>query len=323
MKYILVTGGAGFIGTNLCKYLLKDEKNYIYCIDNLVTGSDQNLNEIINNKRFRFCMYDVTNKNSLQDLSFIRIDEIYHLASIASPPKYKERSIETLITNFEGTRNILELALKYNAKFLFTSTSEVYGDPLIHPQVEEYFGNVNTLGERSCYDEGKRVAETLIREYTRVYNLDCKIVRLFNTYGPFMDISDGRVITNFIKCVQRNEPLSIYGDGNQTRSFCYVDDTIEGIYRMMNSHEFGPINIGNPHCEFTLNNLVDVFEKIYNKELQVVYLNATQDDPKQRKPDISKAKNLLHWEPNTLLEEGLLKTINYFEKRNSDLMNKM
>jgi UDP-glucuronate decarboxylase len=323
MKYILVTGGAGFIGSNLCKRLLEDKNNFIYCIDSLVTGSEQNLNEIINSERFMFCVYDITNKNTLKDLSFMRIDEIYHLASIASPPKYKEKSIETLFTNFEGTRNILELALKYNAKFLFTSTSEVYGDPLIHPQVEEYFGNVNTLGERSCYDEGKRVAETLIYEYRRVYNLNCKIVRLFNTYGPFMDINDGRVITNFIKSIQRNEPLSIYGDGNQTRSFCYVDDTIEGIYKMMNSDEFGPINIGNPHCEFTLNNLVEIFEKIYNKELQVVYLNATQDDPKQRKPDISKAKNLLDWEPKILLEEGLLKTINYFEKRNSDLMNKM
>jgi UDP-glucuronate decarboxylase len=312
MKHILITGGAGFIGSNLCKHLLKDPSNYVICVDNLVTGSKKNLEEILSNKNFFFSKFDITNKDTLNELAFSQIDEIYHLACIASPPKYKQYSIETLTTSFQGTKNILELSRKYKTKFLFTSTSEVYGDPLIHPQPEEYFGNVNTVGERSCYDEGKRVAESLIYEYRRLYNVDAKIVRIFNTYGPFMDIDDGRVITNFIKQIQRDEPLVIYGDGNQTRSFCYIDDMVNGLCKMMNSSELGPINIGNPYCEFTLNDLVKVFEKVTNKKLNVSYISSTENDPKQRKPVIEKAKSLLSWEPVVGLEDGIFKTISYF-----------
>lgn len=314
MKYILVTGGAGFLGSNLCRYLLADKNNFIYCIDNLITGSEKNVENFIPNPNFHYSKYDITSETIINDLNFPTIDEIYHLASIASPPKYKSHSLETLFTSFIGTKNILEMARKYKAKFLFTSTSEVYGDPLVHPQPEEYFGNVNTMGERSCYDEGKRVAETLIYEYTRIYTLDTKIVRLFNTYGPFMSIDDGRVITNFIQKVQSDEPLVIHGDGSQTRSFCYVDDTIDGIVKMMNGVEHGPINIGNPDYEFTLNELVHNLEKIVNKKLDVVYTEESENDPKQRKPNIEKANRLLGWNPTISLEDGLLKTIEYFTK---------
>jgi UDP-glucuronate decarboxylase len=315
MKHILITGGAGFIGTNLCKFLLKDAENIIYCIDNLITGNTENLKDIMDNKNFYFSKFDITNSNFINNLNFTKIDEIYHLACIASPPKYKKHSIETLITSFQGTKNMLELARLYNAKLLFTSTSEVYGDPLVHPQPEEYFGNVNTLGERSCYDEGKRVAETLIYEYRRLFNIDAKIVRVFNTYGPFMNIDDGRVITNFIKQIQKNEPLVIYGDGMQTRSFCYIDDMIDGFYKLMNSPQLGVINMGNPYCEFTLNELVTVFENILHKKIEVKYIDPTENDPKQRKPIIEKAKNLLGWEPKISLNEGLIKTIDYFSSK--------
>jgi UDP-glucuronate decarboxylase len=314
MKFILVTGGAGFLGSNLCKFLLKDSNNYVYCVDNLITGSEKNLEETKKHKNFHFTNYDISLGNVVRDLAFLQIHEIYHLACIASPPKYKKYSLETLVTSFQGTKNMLDLAKKYNAKFLFTSTSEIYGDPLVNPQNEEYFGNVNTVGERSCYDEGKRVAETLIYEYNRIHNIDTKIVRLFNTYGPFMDINDGRVITNFIKQINLGEPLIIQGDGHQTRSFCYVDDTIEALHKMMNSNEKGPINVGNPNYEFTLNDLVKKLEIICKKKLEVKYVEATENDPKQRKPDIKKAKNLLGWEPKISLDDGLLNTINYFSK---------
>lgn len=315
MKHILVTGGAGFIGSNLCKFLLQDPENIVYCIDNLITGNTDNLTDIIENKNFYFAKYDITSDSVVKDLNYANIDEIYHLACIASPPKYKKYSIETLLTSFQGTKNMLDLAVKYNAKLLFTSTSEVYGDPLVHPQPEEYFGNVNTVGERSCYDEGKRVAESLIYEYRRLFNLDAKIVRIFNTYGPFMDIDDGRVITNFIKQIRENNSVIIYGDGLQTRSFCYIDDMVDGLYKLMNSSELGPINIGNPYCEFTLNELVKLFEFISGKKLDVLYIDSTENDPKQRKPVIEKAKKLLGWEPKVGLEDGLKNTIHYFESK--------
>jgi UDP-glucuronate decarboxylase len=314
MKYILITGGAGFLGSNLCKFLLNDSNNYIYCIDNLITGNIDNIKEFIKNKNFYFAISDITSTNIVNNLAFTHIDEIYHLACIASPPKYKKYSIETLLTSFQGTKNILDIALRYKAKLLFTSTSEIYGDPLIHPQPEEYFGNVNTMGERSCYDEGKRIAETLIYEYRRLYNLDAKIVRIFNTYGPNMDVDDGRVITNFIKNILEDKPVVIYGDGTQTRSFCYVDDMIDGLYKMMNSVELGPINIGNPNCEFTLNELVNFFEEILYKKVNVTYIDATENDPKQRKPIIEKANKLLNWYPKIGLENGLIQTYEYFRK---------
>ena len=309
-KVIVVTGGAGFLGRNLCKKLLENPENHIICLDNFVTGSKYNIEEFFSNTRFRFLCYDITTKFPTD--IFETIHEIYHLACIASPPKYKEYSIETLNTSFNGTKNVLDLAKTHNAKVLFTSTSEVYGDPLVHPQPEEYFGNVNTVGERSCYDEGKRVAESLIYEYRRKFKLDVKIVRIFNTYGPYMDINDGRVITNFIRQIQNKEPLVIYGNGYQTRSFCYVSDMIDGLYNMMNSLEQGPINIGNPYCEFTLNELVCEFEKIVGNTLEVDYIEATENDPKQRKPVIDKATALLQWSPRVSLEYGLKQTMTHF-----------
>jgi len=311
-KAIIVTGGAGFLGRNLCKKLLNDsETDHVICLDNLVTGSLANISEFSGCIRFHFYKHDITEPIPKSMIPWT-INEIYHLACIASPPKYKEYSIETLMTSFQGTKNILDLAKRYNAKVLFSSTSEVYGDPMVHPQPEEYFGNVNTVGERSCYDEGKRVAESLIYEYRRKFSLDLKIVRIFNTYGPFMDIDDGRVITNFIKQIKKGEPLVIYGDGEQGRSFCYVSDLIDGLCKMMNSREQGPINIGNPYCEFTLNKLVFQFEEILGKKCEVTYIAPTENDPRQRKPVIEKAQQRLGWAPVVGLEEGLRNTIQYF-----------
>ena len=297
---ILVTGGAGFLGRNLIARLLLKPENKIICLDNLITGKKSNIQDFFYNPNFSFLNFDIT-----EPIFLPHIDEIYHLASLASPDKYKTHPIETIMVNFLGTKNVLDLCNVHNAKMLFTSTSEIYGDPLVHPQPEEYFGNVNTVGERSCYDESKRCAETLIYEYTKKYNLDTKIVRLFNTYGPYMDENDGRVITNFIYKIKNNQKIEIYGDGEQTRSFCYVDDLIDGLVRMMASSEKGPINLGNPNCEFTLNELVSIFEKIFSKKLEVNYLEKTENDPKCRKPVITKAIEKLDWYPKISIEEGL------------------
>lgn len=310
MNNILITGGAGFIGSHLIKKLLIDN-NYIICVDNLITGDINNIKNYINNPNFKFINTNIIDKSIINLFDDIHISEIYHLASIASPDKYKLYSLETLNTNILGTINILELTKKNNCKLLFTSTSEIYGDPWIYPQNEDYFGNVNTMGERSCYDEGKRVAETYIYEYKKIYNLDIKIVRLFNTYGPNMNINDGRVITNFIRSFINNEPLLIYGDGYQTRSFCYIDDTIDGIIKMMNSIYDGPINIGNPNYELSIKELAELFIKL-NNNLFIKNLNKTQDDPKIRRPDITKAIKLLNWNPNISLEDGIQNTIKYF-----------
>lgn len=308
MKTAVVAGGAGFLGSHLCGKLL--ESGYkVICIDNLITGNMNNILRFNGNPNFHFSNFDIVNEG----IDVSKINEIYNLACIASPDKYKEYAIETLKTCFMGNMNLLELAVKHNAKYLFASTSEVYGDPTVHPQPETYYGNVNTVGERSCYDEGKRVSETLVYEYRRKYGMDAKIVRIFNTYGPNMDINDGRVITNFIKSMMNNEPFRIYGSGNQTRSFCYVDDLIAGILGMMNSIEQGPINIGNPDCELTLNELVEVFKKCFpEKNIIVDYIAATQDDPQQRKPDITKARSLIGFAPSCSLEEGLKKTVDHF-----------
>ena len=310
MKTIVITGGAGFLGTNLIKSLI--HSNYIICIDNLITGSYENIEPFIKLDNFKFINQDICNPILLH---VKHIDEIYHFACLASPIKYKKYPIETLLTSINGTQNVLNLCIQYKCKMLFTSTSEVYGDPLVHPQPEEYFGNVNTIGERSCYDEGKRVCETLIYEYRKTYHLDLKIVRLFNTYGPYMDIQDGRVITNFIGKILENKPLEIYGDGTQTRSFCFVDDMIHALIKMMDSEFHGPFNLGNPDCEFSLNELVHVFETTLEQKLEVIYLEPTQDDPKMRKPIIDKAIHHLEWNPKIKLEEGITKTANYFFSR--------
>jgi len=316
-KVILVTGGVGFIGSHLCKKLLEDSKNVVYCLDNLITGKMINIKSLVSNKRFHFILQNVVHLLDDEKVKSIeKIDEIYHLACIASPDKYMVYSIETLDTCFIGTRNILELAKKHNSKVLFSSTSEVYGDPLVNPQPETYYGNVNTVGCRSCYDEGKRVAETLIYEYRKKYGINAKIIRIFNTYGPNMDINDGRVITNFIKQIMRKEVLKIYGNGLQTRSFCYISDLIEGILSMMKSDENGPINLGNPYCEFTLLELVKKMEEITNQELNVLFLNSTENDPQQRRPDITLAREKLCFEPMIDLKEGLIKTMEYFMSNN-------
>jgi UDP-glucuronate decarboxylase len=312
MKTILITGGAGFLGSNLIQRLIQDSENRILCVDNLITGSRRNIEpfEKDYSDRFVFIEHDVCHPLILDDSE--KIDEVYHFACIASPIKYKKHSIETLMTSILGTYNMIHLCIHYQCKMLFTSTSEVYGDPLVHPQPEEYYGNVNTVGERSCYDEGKRACETMIYEYRKTMGLDFKIVRLFNTYGPRMDIHDGRVITNFIDNIIRNKPIEIFGDGSQTRSFCFVSDMIDGITRMMNSDEAGPINLGNPHSEFSLNELVNMYERIMERKLEVIHLRPTQDDPKVRKPVIDKARSLLGWEPKVGLEDGLRETIYYF-----------
>jgi UDP-glucuronate decarboxylase len=277
-------------------------------MDNLITGSMDNIIELFSHPQFTFILFDINEKIFIAE----PIDEIYHLASIASPEKYKKYPIETLFTSLTGTINVLDLCRTKNAKLLYTSTSEVYGDPLQHPQSEEYYGNVNTVGERSCYDEGKRVGETLLYEYKKNYNLDVKIVRLFNTYGPKMNIEDGRVVTNFIRSYKNNKDISVYGSGNQTRSFCYIDDTIHGIVSMMKSPHFGPINIGNPYNELSINKLVELFENITNIKLNVVYLPETENDPKIRNPDITKAIELLNWKPLIPLEVGIQHTLTHF-----------
>jgi len=319
LNAIVITGGAGFLGRHLCAKLLEDENNYIICIDNLVTGKLNNINDFLNNPRFQFINHDITLNLSFDKFNIDRsmIKEIYNLASIASPDKYKEKPIETIMVNFIGTKNMLELAKECNAKILLTSTSEVYGDPLVHPQGEDYYGNVNTVGERSCYDESKRLAETLMYEYNKCYGINTKIVRIFNTYGPYMDEKDGRIVTNFLYKILRDESVEIYGDGEQTRSFCYVDDMVSGLIKMMSSEERGPINIGNPYCEFTINKLVDIFENILDKKIKKVYLPSTENDPKCRKPVINKAMELLAWFPNINIEEGLIKTYEYYAKLKS------
>ena len=332
-KTIVVTGGAGFIGSNLCIHLLaQSPDNYVICVDNLITGSLDNIREIMELRpRFRFIEYDITKPINPTLFNEEHIHEIYHLASIASPEKYKKYSMETLLTSINGTQRVLDYCVLYNCKMLFTSTSEVYGDPLVHPQPETYYGNVNTVGERSCYDEGKRVAETLIYEYQKRFpDLDLKIARLFNTYGPRMDLNDGRVITNFVRQIKRGAPIEIYGDGTQTRSFCYIDDTVRALVAFMaassadtNVLNAGPVNIGNPGCEFTMNELVDVFRHALqrpgdgdgdgsNGSFEVKYLPRTQDDPMCRRPVITKAQELFGFECKVGLEEGIQRVWDYF-----------
>lgn len=306
MKRILVTGGAGFIGSNLCARLL-DEGEDIICLDNFFTGSKDNIRKFIGNNRFELVSHDITKEY------FAEVDQIYNLACPASPPHYQYNAIKTIKTSVLGIINMLGLAKRCKATILQASTSEVYGDPKIHPQTEDYWGNVNPIGIRSCYDEGKRCAETLMMDYHRQNNVDTKIVRIFNTYGPNMAQNDGRVVSNFILQALKNEDITIYGDGSQTRSFCYVDDLIEGLIRMMNSKLVGPVNLGNP-SERTILDFAKLIIKLTNSKSQIIYKPLPSDDPTQRQPDISLAKKELDWEPKIDIEEGLMKTINYFKE---------
>lgn len=309
MKRILVTGGAGFIGSHLCTKLV-NEGNDVICLDNYFTGSKDNIMHLIGNPRFELVRHDVINPYLAE------IDEIYNLACPASPVHYQYNPIKTVKTSVMGAINMLGLAKRINAKILQASTSEIYGDPVVHPQPESYWGNVNTIGIRSCYDEGKRCAETLFMDYHRQNDVRIKIIRIFNTYGPRMHPNDGRVVSNFIVQALKGNDITLYGEGNQTRSFQYVDDLISGMTRMMNTEEsfIGPINIGNPN-EFTIKELAELVVELTGSKSKFVYMPLPSDDPKQRQPDISLAKEKLSWEPTVQLREGLIKTIEYFKTK--------
>ena len=306
-KKILITGGAGFIGSHLCRRLL-DEGHEVICLDNLYTGTKANILELLGNKRFEFMRHDVTFP------LYVEVDQIYNLACPASPIHYQFDPVQTTKTSVHGAINILGLAKRTKARVLQASTSEVYGDPEIHPQPESYWGRVNPIGLRACYDEGKRCAETLFFDYHRQHQLDIRVVRIFNTYGPNMHPNDGRVVSNFIVQALRNHDITIYGDGSQSRSFQYIDDLIEGMVRMMNNEEgfIGPVNIGNPD-EFTIKELAEkVLALLPQSSSKLIYKPLPQDDPRQRQPDISLAKSKLDWEPKTKLNEGLVRTIECF-----------
>jgi UDP-glucuronate decarboxylase len=306
-KKILVTGGAGFLGSHLCERLL-NEGNEVVCLDNYFTGQKQNVVHLLKNPFFELIRHDVTMP------FYIEVDQIYNLACPASPIHYQYNPIKTVKTSVMGAINMLGLAKRIKARILQASTSEVYGDPEVHPQVESYWGHVNPIGIRSCYDEGKRIAETLFVNYHQQNNVRIKIMRIFNTYGPRMHPSDGRVVSNFIVQALRGEDITIYGDGSQSRSFCYVDDLLEGMIRLMNSREdfTGPVNIGNPN-EFTMLELAEKVIKLTGTNSKIIYMPLPADDPTQRQPNISLAKKELGWEPKVMLEEGLVKTIDYFK----------
>ena len=307
MKKILVTGGAGFLGSHLCEKLL-NEGNEVICLDNYFTGRKSNIIHLVDNHYFELIRHDIASS------FFIEVDEIYNLACPASPIHYQYNPIKTIKTSVMGVINMLGLAKRIKAKILQASTSEVYGDPVVHPQSEEYWGNVNPIGIRSCYDEGKRCAETLCFDYHRQNNVRIKVIRIFNTYGPRMHPNDGRVISNFIVQALKGEDITIYGSGEQTRSFCYVDDMIDGLIAMMNTTDdiIGPINIGNPD-EFTIKQLAEIIIELTNSKSKIIHLPSVEDDPMQRQPVIDKAKEILHWQPTTQLKDGLQKTISYFE----------
>ncbi|MDD2241525.1 MAG: SDR family oxidoreductase [Bacteroidales bacterium] len=307
LKKVLVTGGAGFVGSHLCKRLVEEE-NYVLCLDNFFTGSRDNVAELLDNPKFKIVTHDVVNPFHTD------VDEIYNLACPASPIHYQYDPIKTTKTSVLGILNMLQLAQDNHAKIMQASTSEVYGDPTQNPQKETYWGNVNPIGTRSCYDEGKRVAETFCMDYFMQYKIRVKIIRIFNTYGPNMDMNDGRVISNFIVQALKDEDITIYGDGSQTRSFQYVDNLIEGMISVMATPDsfIGPINLGNPN-EFTILQLAQKVIEMTNSKAKIVMKPLPQDDPKQRKPDITLAKKIINYNPNILLEEGLKKTIAYFE----------
>lgn len=308
MKKILVTGGAGFLGSHLCDRLV-EQGHHVLCVDNYFTGTKRNIEHLLDYKNFEVMRQDVCFP------LYVEVDEIYNLACPASPYYYQWDPIQTMKTSVLGAYNLLGLAKRTGAKILQASTSEVYGDPQVHPQSENYWGNVNPIGIRSCYDEGKRAAETLFNDYYRVHGVRAKIIRIFNTYGPRMAVDDGRVVSNFIVQALKNQPITIYGDGTQTRSFCYVDDLINGMLAVMNTEDefIGPVNLGNPG-EFTMWELADQVIKLTGTQSVLLQKPLPQDDPKQRRPNIELAKNKLNWEPTILLEQGLEKTIDYFRK---------
>lgn len=309
MKRILVTGGAGFIGSHLCKRLLEnftDGGNYVICLDNFFTGSKDNVKDLVQNPNFKLVEHDIT-KEYYED-----VDQIYNLACPASPPHYQYNAIKTIKTSVLGVINMLGLAKRCGAKILQASTSEVYGDPKIHPQPESYWGNVNPIGIRSCYDEGKRCAETLMMDYHRQHGVDIRIVRIFNTYGPNMDMNDGRVVSNFIVQALKGEDITVYGKGNQTRSFCYVDDLVDGLIKAMNGKCIGPINLGN-NSERTILDFAKTIIEMTGSNSKIIYKDLPSDDPMQRQPDLTLAKSELNWQPTTDIKEGLEKTIEYFK----------
>lgn len=302
---ILVAGGAGFLGTHLCKRLL-DENHYVICVDNFYTSKPSNIEFLKRNQNFEFIRHDVTFP------LYLEVDGIFNLACPASPVHYQKNPVQTMKTNVHGTINLLGLSKRVNAKFLQASTSEIYGDPINSPQTEDYWGNVNPIGTRSCYDEGKRAAETLISDYHRQYQLEIRIARIFNTYGPLMLEDDGRVVSNFIVQALKNNSITVYGDGTQSRSFCYVDDLIDGLYRLFNSANCNfPINLGNP-VPISMNQLAQKIIELTNSSSKIVYKPLPKDDPKKRQPDITRAKKYLEWQPQIDLQSGLKKTIEYF-----------
>jgi nucleoside-diphosphate-sugar epimerase len=305
LKSALVSGAAGFVGSHLVDRLL-EEGFAVVGVDNFITGKEENLNSAKSNSKFSFLDLDVVSE--IPDLG-MKFDYIFHAASPASPPKYFKYPIETMMVNSIGTKNLLDLAEKNNSRFIFFSTSEVYGDPLEHPQRESYWGNVNPIGPRSIYDEAKRFGEALVAQYVRAKKVNAGIIRIFNTYGPRLDLHDGRVVSTFIRQAINGEALTVNGDGNQTRSFCYITDLIDGIFKMAESHEFGPINLGNPN-EMTLNELIKEISKLLSKNLDTTNLPELKDDPVRRKPDISLAKEKLGWEPKVSLTQGLQLLIN-------------
>ena len=307
-KRILITGGAGFLGSHLCERLLKDGCD-VLCVDNFYTGSKRNIIHLLEYPYFELHRHDITFP------LYVEVDEIYNLACPASPIHYQAHPVQTTKANVHGSINMLGLAKRLNAKILQASTSEVYGSPTVHPQTESYWGNVNFVGQRSCYDEGKRCAETLFFDYHREYGLKMKVARFFNTYGPRMHPNDGRVVSNFIMQALKGEPVTVYGDGLQTRSFCYVDDLIEGVLRLMNTPNdiIGPMNLGNPH-EFTILELAEKVIELTNSPTEIRFEPLPTDDPRQRRPDISLAREMLDWEPKIQLVEGLKRTIAYFEE---------
>lgn len=305
----LISGAAGFIGSHLCDRLLADGHSVV-ALDNLITGSKSNIEHLSGHPRFEFRRFDVTKPFETNE----RFDGIWHLASLASPKDYLEHPIETLESGSTATRNMLDLAHAQDADFLLTSTSECYGDPLVHPQVETYWGNVNPVGPRSCYDESKRYAEAITMAYHRVHGVRTHIARIFNTYGPRMQLNDGRVVPAFLDQALRGEPMTVFGDGTQTRSFCYVSDLIDGLCRLMDSEERYPVNLGNPE-ELTILQFAERIRELTGSTVPVQFQPLPQDDPKQRQPDISKAQTLLHWAPKVTLEEGIRLTVEYFKKK--------